>query len=253
MNRQELKKYWKAEEHVAHMKGWDFSYIENRYQSFEHELPWNYKKIVQRYLKPQYNILDIDTGGGEFLLSLHHSYELTTVTEGYATNVKLCQEKLGTLGIKVFEVTDYANMPFKDNEFDFVINRHGAYDPKELYRILKPGGLFITQQVGEDNDRELVELLLPGSKKSFLGMNRKNQKLKFEKAGFEVLMSDEAFKPIEFYDIGALVWFARIIEWEFVGFSVNRCFEQLLKAQEILEQEGCIGGNIHRYLLVVKK
>ena len=47
--------------------------------------------------------------------------------------------------------------------------------------------------------------------------------LGFENAGFEILMSDEAYRPIEFYDVGALVWFAKIIQWEFVDFSVS-CF-----------------------------
>lgn len=253
MNKQELKKYWKKEENVAHMRGWDFSYIEKRYQTFENELPWDYKEIVKRYLRPEHSLLDIDTGGGEFLLSFQHPYALTSVTEGYAPNVKLCQEKLGALGIKVYEVTNYEKMPFRDNEFDIIINRHGAYDTKELYRILKPGGLFITQQVGEDNDSDLVEFLLPESEKMFPGMNLKNQKERFEQAGFEILMSEEALKPIEFYDVGALVWFARIIEWEFVGFSVDDCFEQLLQAQELLEREGCIRGNVHRYMIVARK
>ncbi len=39
-----------------------------------------------------------------------------------------------------------------------VINRHEDFYVKELYRILKKDGIFITQQVGEDNDRDLVEL-----------------------------------------------------------------------------------------------
>lgn len=253
MKELELKKYWKSEESIAHMKGWDFSYIQDRYQSFESDLPWNYEEIVRKYLKPQDKILDIDTGGGEVLLSFHHPYHLTTVTEGYATNVKLCEEKLGTLGIRVCEVTDYSSMPFENDEFDIIINRHGAYDAQELYRILKPGGLFITQQVGEENDRELIEFLLPESEKLFRGMNLTEQKALFENTGFEILMSDEAFRPIEFYDVGALVWFARVIEWEFIGFSVDKCFERLLKAQQIVECEGCVKGNVHRYLIVARK
>lgn len=248
----ELKKYWKSEEDIAHMRGWDFSYIKDRFQSFENDLPWDYQKIVKRYLKPQDKILDIDTGGGEVLLSFQHPYHLTTVTEGFAPNVKLCKEKLGAMGIRVCEVTDYSNMPFEAGEFDMVINRHGAYDVKELYRILKPGGLFITQQVGEDNDRELVEFLLPESRKAFPGMNLSKQKAQFENAGFEILMSDEAFMPIEFYDVGALVWFAKIIEWEFVDFSVDKCFRRLLEAQRLMEREGCIKGSVHRYLIVAR-
>lgn len=253
MNDLELKKYWKSEENVAHMKGWDFSYIKDRFRSYEDALPWDYRKIVKSHLKQKDKLLDIDTGGGEVLLSFYHPCELTTVTEGFAPNVKLCEETLGTMGIRVCQVTDYGNMPFEENAFDIIINRHGAYDVKELYRILKPGGTFITQQVGEDNDRELVEFLLPASEKVFPGMNLKHQKSLFEKAGFEILMENEAFPSIVFYDVGALVWFAKIIEWEFVGFSVEQCFERLLEAQRIIEREGCIKGNIHRYLIVARK
>lgn len=253
MKETELKKYWKQEENAAYIKGWDFSYIDGRYRSYEDELSWDYKEIVRGFLNPFAKILDIDTGGGEVLLSFNHPYNLTTVTEGYAPNVKIVKETLGTKGIRVCEVTDYADMPFEDNEFDVIINRHGAYDVEELYRILKPKGVFITQQVGEDNDRDLVNLLLPESEKLYSGMNLVVQKELFEKAGFNILMANEEYKPIEFYDIGALVWFARIIQWEFIGFSVEKCFEQLLKAQRILENNGCIRGNVHRYLIVARK
>lgn len=43
------------------------------------------------------------------------------------------------------------------------------------------------------------------------------------------------------------------IEWEFPGFSVNRCMDNLLRAQRILEENGCIEGRIHRFLLVGAK
>ncbi len=65
--------------------------------------------------------------------------------------------------------------------------------------------------------------------------------------------AQEAFRPIKFYDVGALVWFAHIIEWEFPGFSVKACLNNLLQAQEILEKKGIIGGTIHRFLLVMAK
>ena len=253
MNKLELKKYWKSEEKIAHMRGWDFSYIKDRFKSYEDNLSWNYENIVKSYLKPEAKILDIDTGGGEILLSFHHPYHLTTVTEGFAPNVKLCEETLGARGIRVREVTNYGDMPFEDNEFDIIINRHGAYDVNELYRILKSGGVFITQQVGEENERELIEFLLPESRKQFTGMNLQSQKALFQKAGFKIRMEKEEMKPIEFYDVGALVWFARIIQWEFVDFSVEQCFERLLEAQRIVERDGCIKGNVHRYLIVAQK
>lgn len=47
--------------------------------------------------------------------------------------------------------------------------------------------------------------------------------------------------------------FARIIEWEFPGFSVDRCFDRLLKLQRRIEREGRITGTTHRYLLAANK
>ena len=53
--------------------------------------------------------------------------------------------------------------------------------------------------------------------------------------------------------MGAFVWFARIIEWEFPGFSVDKCFDRLLQLQEMIEKEGKISGTIHRYMIVARK
>ena len=69
MQREELKKIWKTEENKAHITGWDFSYINGRYEE-ERDLPWDYEAIVRHFLNADMNILDYDTGGGEFLLSL---------------------------------------------------------------------------------------------------------------------------------------------------------------------------------------
>jgi hypothetical protein len=49
------------------------------------------------------------------------------------------------------------------------------------------------------------------------------------------------------------VWFAHIIEWEFPGFSVDRCFDRLMQMQETIQKSGEAAGRVHRYLLVAKK
>ena len=253
MTEAERKALWQQEEDIAYIHGWDFSHIEDRYMSEETDLPWDYKELILQYLKAEQRLLDIDTGGGEFLLSLGHPYDKTSATEGYAPNVKLCEEMLLPLGIDFKAADDYGKLPFEDEAFDMVINRHGSYDAKEIHRILKPGGMFITQQVGDENDRALIELLLPGTPMAFPGMNMKVQRQVFEQAGFEIVQADEAFRPIRFMDVGALVWFARIISWEFVDFSVETCFPQLIKAHEIIEKCGYVEGTSHRYLIVAQK
>jgi len=199
------------------------------------------------------NILDFDTGGGEFLLSLNHPFNKTSATEGYKPNVLLCQEKLLPLGIDFKECSNPAKIPFDDESFDIIINRHGSFDAKELYRLLKKGGIFITEQVGADNDKDLVEMVLTKAVSPYPEVTLKKQRKVFEDAGFNILEADEAYRPMTFSDVGAFVWFAHIIEWEFPGFSVDKCFEQLLEMQKTIENKGFIEGTVHRFLLVAKK
>lgn len=252
MNTEELKKAWLKEEEIAHIVGWDFSHINDRYEE-EEDLPWDYDAIVRSYLKDEMKLLDYDTGGGEYLLSLNHPYSNTSATEGYPPNVKLCEERLKPLGIDIRECHDCSHIPFADETFDIVINRHGDIDPKELYRILKEGGIFITEQVGAENDRDLVEMVLPETEEPFPDQHLSIQEERFKEAGFRILKAEEAFRPIRFYDIGAFVWFARIIEWEFEGFSVDKCFDRLLKMQEEIDRNGIISGTIHRFVIVAEK
>lgn len=252
MNIEELKSIWKKEEEIAHIHGWDFSHIHGRYEE-ENDLPWDYEKIVREYLKDDLKILDYDTGGGEFLLSLNHPYDKTAATEGYGPNVELCREKLLPLGIDFKSCDNPAEIPYEDGIFDIIINRHGDFKASELYRLLKKGGIFITQQVGGENDRDLVELVLPGTEKPFPHLNMKEQRKVFENAGFQIIQAEEAYRPILFYDVGAFVWFAHIIEWEFPDFSVEKCFEQLLEMQRTIEKNGKVEGTTHRYLIVAKK
>ena len=253
MKQNERLTQWLAEEEAAHIHGWDFSHIQGRYEE-SRDLPWDYDQMIRRFLRPEHRILDMDTGGGEFLLSLEHPYSLTAATEGYPPNAALCRETLLPLGIDFRGAGGGGPLPFPDESFDLVLNRHGDYLPSAVFRVLKPGGLFLTQQVGAENDRALVELLLdpPPSlpfPRQYLFLAQKD----LEAAGFIVLDAQEAYRPIRFWDIGALVWFARIIEWEFPGFSVDACRERLFRAQAILERDSVIEGMTHRFFLAAEK
>ena len=64
------------------------------------------------------------------------------------------------LGINFKACDGGDRLPFENECFDIITNRHGDYDVNEIKRVLKKGGIFLTQQVGAQNDRELVELLL---------------------------------------------------------------------------------------------
>jgi hypothetical protein len=77
--------------------------------------------------------------------------------------------------------------------------------------------------------------------------------LELESEGFKVIKQYESFPRIRFYDIGALVFFARIIEWEFPNFTVERCFDKLNKLQQDLEKEGYVESIEHRFFIEATK
>ena len=124
MKKELLISQWLKEENIAHIHGWDFSHIDGRCEE-EKDLPWDYRNIITGYLKREDQLLDLDTGGGEFLLSLGHPFCNTSATESYPPNVLLCRETLIPLGIKFNEANASATLPFGDGAFDMVINRHG--------------------------------------------------------------------------------------------------------------------------------
>ncbi|MEG1255323.1 class I SAM-dependent methyltransferase [Clostridium sp.] len=249
MDCNELKELWKKDEDMS-FKGWDFSYLDNRWE--DEKLPWEYEDILKKYINCDYKLLDMGTGGGEFLLSLNHPHEKTSVTESWEPNAKLCKEKLSPLGICVCQVYDDNQLQFDDNSFDIIINRHESYSIKEIKRILKPNGIFITQQVGGKNNEILSKRLIENFVSEYSHITLNNALEEFKTNSFEILYKNEYFPYLHFYDVGAVVYFAKIIEWEFSGFSVDGCFEELCKMHEELKQKPYIESYEHRFIVVFR-
>ena len=251
MTKQQLLEYLQKEEEQA-FKGWDFSYLDGRWD--DEQLPWDYKKLVLQYLNPNLKLLDIGTGGGEFLLTLNHPYINTTITEGYKPNYLLCKEKLEPLGIKVYNyVGDEEFKEIEDNTFDIVINRHESYNEKELYRILKPNGIFITQQVGAFNNKELSKFFNENQKDQFPELTLEKSIKRLQNNNFNIIYSNEYYPILKFYDLGAIAYFAKIIEWEFIDFSVEKYIDKFMILQEELKEKGYIASKEHRFIIVCKK
>jgi len=251
MEFEKLKKYWLSEEQHS-FKGWDFSYLDNR--TSEEPLPWSYDEIVRKYLNPNDILLDMGTGGGEYLLTLSHPYNNTFATEAYPPNFELCQNILKSLGIEVRQVFNDNYLPFENEMFDIIINRQESFDINEVYRLLKPNGVFITQQVGGLNNKELSKFLISDFEEIISSDHTLKSNINLiENKGLSILKSNEYFPKLKFFDIGALVYFAKIIEWEFPTFSVDNCFKQLCELQLLLEQQGFIESTEHRFIIVAQK
>lgn len=251
MKREELLAMWHFEEEFP-FYGWDFSHLDGRWAS--EELPWDYEEEVLARLDWRHRLLDIETGDGYRLLSLRHPYENTCVTESYPPHMEICMNELAPLGITV-RPCDPAQepLPYEDDSFDIVINRHGSYMADEVRRVLKPGGLFITEQVGCLNNLQLSRRLLTDYMPEFPMHNLHHECARFDALNMEIVEARESFPRLRFFDIGALVYYAMRITWEFPGFSVNRCEEELLNLHSEIAERGCVDSLEHRFFMAVRK
>lgn len=233
--------------------GWNFSHIFDTRRRVEAPLPWNYASKILLKIRQARSLLDMDTGGGEFLSWLQPLPEHTCATESYLPNVPVARQMLEPLGIKVYEVHDPKTLPFEDNQFDLVINRHGYYFPPEVLRILKPGGQLITQQVGGQNELELYTLLGASENTAYAHWNLAYAIQELEGAGFEIFEQQEDFPIARFFDVGAIVYHLKAISWLILDFSIERYFEKLLAIHNSIQTQNYLDVRSHRFFLVAQK
>jgi len=251
LNDAELMKKWKAEEENFHLQGWDFSHLAGRWEC--PAPPWFYQAIIVSYLSDADLLLDMGTGGGEVLLTLEHPYDKTYATEAYEPNFQLCQNKLSPLGITMARTFADDKLPFADAFFDFIVNRHESFDLPEVKRVLKAGGYFFTQQVGNENFYELA-LALNGEPPSYHSFHKIEKYMdQLVRLGFQIIIKDEFKSMGKFFDIGAVIFYCKACAWNFPDFSVETHFDKLRKLHDEIEEKGFLQMSAHLFLLAARK
>ncbi|MDQ0176567.1 class I SAM-dependent methyltransferase [Bacillus chungangensis] len=230
--------------------GWDFSFIGSTGRVQNSLLPWSYCSKVLPMMKSAETMLDMGTGGGELLSKLRPFPAKTYATEGYEPNIKIAQQTLEPLGVKVKSFKDDDSLPFSNHQFDLIINKHESYSEKEIFRILKSGGMFLTQQVGGFDCLEINEILQAPIQQEYLDWNLENAARKLKDNGFNILETDEAFPTQRFFDVGALIYYLKAIPWQIEDFSVSAYRDQLFQVHQMIEKNGFIDVKQHRFLLV---
>lgn len=243
-----LIQQWKAEEQEP-FGGWSFAHIKGR--MVEEPIPWDYFKKAKELLRDVDSVLDMGTGGGERFSQLGSFPKHTVATEGYPPNFRLAKERLEPLGVKVVQTRKSDTLPFKDEEFELVLNRHSEFDPKEVFRILKKGGVFLTQQVGGGNMYDLIHEF--GGENQFKGWTLDNIERGLKEAGFKITQAKEWIGKTEFKDVGAIVYFLKAVPWNVVGFSVERYLPELKKLQQKFDRGEKLEFTTVRYFLESQK
>src|SRR5512140_1130732 len=96
-------------------RGWGFSEILRAGSATESPLEWNYYDEILPRVRRAVTMLDMGTGGGEFLKSLAPLPHQTFATEGYQPNVAIARRRLGTLGVRVISRYADEKLPFESN------------------------------------------------------------------------------------------------------------------------------------------
>jgi SAM-dependent methyltransferase len=228
---------------AAPFSGWDFSWLETG--SAAGRLAWSYRREVARRAALADAMLDMGTGGGEWLSRLSPRPRRTVAIEAWPPNVPVAAGRLCPLGIAVVqdegapdnmaqEATERGRLPFRDGAFGLVANRHEAFLASEVARVLAPGGTFITQQVdfhSYDDLYPIVGLAAPERPESWLPLAVQQ----LRGAGLAVQAAVRGEQRHELRDVGALVYYLRVVGWAIPEYSLEACRPALRAAHETPE------------------
>ena len=244
-----------AEGAAVPLDGWDFSWFEGR--ATEERPPWGYARLLGRRLPGAEAVLDVQTGGGEVLAEALAQAApppgTVAATESWPPNLALATERLEPFGGAVHEAADDAELPFPDEGFDLVVSRHPTIVLwEEVARVLRPGGTYLSQQVGAGSNHELTDALM-GPQPIDPRRSPQRAGAAAEAAGLRVLDLQQASLRVEFFDIAAVVHFLRKVLWTVPGFTVERYHDRLATLHDHIERTGRFVAHSRRFLIETVK
>lgn len=241
-----------AEAAAAPVDGWDFSWLDGR--AVEQRPSWGYQRKLGEHLARASAALDVQTGGGEVLAGVPKLPPVVVATEGWPPNVAKATRLLHPLGAAVVADADEPPLPFADAAFDLVVSRHPVtvwWD--EIARVLRPGGTYLSQQVGPASVFELVEYFLGPQPEARRSRHPDDARAAAVGAGLEVVDLRCERLRVEFFDIGAVVYFLRKVIWMIPGFTVERYRDRLRALHDRIESEGPFVAHSTRFLIQARK
>lgn len=242
-----------AEAEAAPTEGWDFSWLDGR--ATEQRPSWGYQRLMGERMAHATAALDIQTGGGEVLAGVPKLPPLVAATESWPPNVAKATRLLHPLGAVVVRDEDEPPLPFADAAFDLVVSRHPVTVWwEEIARVLRPGGTYLSQQVGPASVFELVEYFLgPQPEQVRRARHPDHARRDAGAAGLTVVDLRAESLRTEFHDIGAVVYFLRKVIWMVPGFTVDRYRDRLRELHELIERDGPFVARTSRFLIEARK
>jgi SAM-dependent methyltransferase len=231
------------------VEGWDFSWLAGRAEGSDPS--WSYCDLARAYIARTDELLDVDTGGGEMLASLAPLPQYTWATEGWPPNIPVARRRLEPLGVTVLPA-EAGTLPLPDESVGLILNRHGRLVAPEIWRVLRPGGVLLTQGVGSEDCADLNELLGAPPAPARGGTARSAGEV-LSAAGFHLTDIREEHPVLTFCDVGAVVYHLRLVSWQIPDFSPERYDVPLRRLHQRIGAEGTLDVHAHRFLIIAER
>ncbi len=258
-----------AEAMAAPFSGWDFSWLEGRrVEEEDTQTTWDYDERARKRIQSAASLLDLGTGGGERLSRLGPFPAFAVATEAYGPNVPVATRRLQPLGVQVVRTHSGVHdsrgpqpdgrfaerrLPFQDASFELVLAHSSAFCPAEVYRVLRSGGLLLTAQGAPSVPPTLADILegpIPAWAKEGQGWDIDTT---LDEAGFATVEKLDVFPKTTYLDIGAVVYFLKVVPWTITDFDVERYRERLYQLHLRIKRHGGFTVRDHHRLLEMRK
>jgi hypothetical protein len=144
-------------------------------------------------------------------------------------------------------------LPFRAGVFDLVTSRHPVQTHwTEIARVLATGGRYLSQQIGPHSLRELSEFFAGPA----AAASQRDPQVACEAAEGAGLRVDELREErlaTRFFDVGAVVYFLRLVPWIVPGFTVERYRTRLAHLHRHIERTGSFDATASRFLIAATR
>jgi SAM-dependent methyltransferase len=152
------------------------------------------------------------------------------------------------------------HLPFRDETFDLVFDRHEELEPAEVARVLRDGGAIVTQQVGPNNWIELQRYFGDAtsgnhgsSRLTDFGDIRGEYTRGFAAAGLRVVRNEQHDYKVAYEGLGDIVFMLLITPWTIPDFDIDRNLEALLTLEADCSTDDGLVMTWSRFLIVAEK
>lgn len=152
-------------EKVAKEIGWSFDKV--NYTCVQ-DVDFNYYEQVKNHIKNKTVMLDIGCGSAEKACKFFADASKIFMIDTEIEMLKKAKENVSKLCESVQQkfvlskASGLKKLKFEDESLDLVVSRHCGANMKEVFRVLKKGGFFISQDIDKEDCWDLKQIFNRG-------------------------------------------------------------------------------------------